>query len=90
MGVWSVAYLVAFGVLRMREADGSGADVGPLSLRFALTALIAFGAAWGAGSFTIGAPIAPGPLITEAVVTILLFPAFAWAFARRKERSTFS
>lgn len=89
MGVWALSFLVAFSVLRLREADGSG-EVGPLSLRFALTAAAAFGVAWGAGSFAIGAPVAPGPLITEAILTILLFPIFAWAFARRKERSTFS
>jgi len=89
MGVWALSFLVAFSVLRLRETDGAG-EVGPLALRFALTAGAAFGVAWGAGSFAIGAPVAPGPLITEAVLTILLFPIFAWAFARRKERSTFS
>ena len=89
MGVWALSFLVAFSALRLRESDGAG-EVGPLALRFALTAAAAFGVAWGAGSFAIGAPVAPGPLITEAVLTILLFPIFAWLFARRKERSTFS
>lgn len=89
MGVWALSFLVAFSVLRLRETDGAG-EVGPLALRFTLTACAAFGVAWGAGSFAIGAPVAPGPLITEAVLTILLFPIFAWLFARRKERSTFS
>ena len=89
MGIWALSFLVAFSVLRLREADGAG-EVGPLALRFALTAAAAFAVAWGAGSFAIGAPVAPGPLITEAVLTILLFPIFAWLFARRKERSTFS
>ena len=90
MGVWSLSYLAAFAILRLREADGTGADVGPLSLRFSLIALTAFGFAWGTGSVAIGAPVAPAPLITEALLTILLFPLFAWAFARRKERTTFS
>ena len=90
MGVWAFAFLVAFSVMRLREADGAGGEIGPLALRFTLTAIVAFGAAWGAGSFAIGAPVAPGPLITEAILTILLFPIFAWLFARRKERSTFS
>lgn len=89
MGVWALSFLVAFSALRIRETDGAG-EVGPLALRFALTAAAAFGVAWGAGSFAIGAPVAPGPLITEAILTILLFPIFAWLFARRKERSTFS
>ena len=89
MGVWALSFLVAFSALRIRETEGAG-EVGPLALRFTLTAAAAFGVAWGAGSFAIGAPVAPGPLITEAVLTILLFPIFAWLFARRKERSTFS
>jgi rod shape-determining protein MreD len=79
------------GVIRLfSNFDGAGGEIGPLALRFTLTAIVAFGAAWGAGSFAIGAPVAPGPLITEAILTILLFPIFAWLFARRKERSTFS
>ena len=90
MGLWSLAYLTAFGVFRLRDTDGGGGEVGPLSLRFLLTALLAFAVAWGAGSVATGAPVSPTPLITEAALTILLFPLFAWAFARRKERSTFS
>lgn len=90
MGVWALAYLIGFGFGRMRDADGAGADVGPISVRFAVLALIAFGVAWAAGSVSIGAPVGLPALITEAALTILLFPAFAWAFARRKDRSTFS
>lgn len=90
MGIWAIAYLISFTVLRIRDTDGAGGEVGPLSLRFALIALMAFAATWIAGSITIGAPVAVGPLIAEGLITILLFPLFAWAFARRKERSTFS
>lgn len=90
MGIWAIAYLVAFTALRVRDTDGAGGEVGPLSLRFALIALVAFAATWIVGSISIGAPVAFGPLIAEGLITILLFPLFAWAFARRKERSTFS
>lgn len=90
MGVWALAYLIGFAFGRVRDADGAGAEVGVISVRFAIFALIAFGVAWAAGSVSIGAPVGLPALITEAALTILLFPAFAWAFARRKERSTFS
>ncbi|MGJ3232261.1 MAG: hypothetical protein ACFE0P_10725 [Oceanicaulis sp.] len=90
LGVWAIAYLAAFTLARDRDADGTGADVGPLSARFAALAGIAFFVAWGAGSAAIGAPAAFGALISEGLLTILLFPVFAWIFARRKERSAFS
>ncbi len=48
MGVWALSFLVAFSVLRLRETDGAG-EVGPLALRFTLTACAAFGVAWGRG-----------------------------------------
>jgi len=90
MGIWAFAYLVSFTALRIRDEDSTGGDVGPLSLRFALLALVAFGVTWAVGSITIGAPVGFGALIAEGLITIVLFPLFAWAFARRKERSTFS
>lgn len=89
LGVWALAYIAAFTVARDREADGAGGDVGPVSARFAALAAIAFFIAWAAGSAAIGAPAAFGALISEGLLTILLFPVFAWAFARRKERSAF-
>jgi len=90
MGVWALAYLAAFMVARNREADGGGGDVGPVSARFAVLGALAYAAAWAAGSTAIGAPAAFGALIGEGLLTILLFPVFAWAFARRRERSAFS
>lgn len=90
LGVWALAYLVAFTAARDRDADGSGGDVGAVSARFAALAALAFAGAWAVGSAAIGAPAAIGALIGEGLLTILLFPAFAWAFARRKERSAFS
>jgi rod shape-determining protein MreD len=89
LGVWALAHLAAFTLARDREADGAGGDVGPVSARFAVLAGVAFLVAWGAGSVAIGAVATFGALITEAVLTILLFPVFAWIFARRKERSAF-
>lgn len=88
-GVWALAYVIAFAIARDREADGAGADVGPLALRFAALAAIAQLAAWVAGSAAIGAPAPLGGLISETILTIVLFPVFAWAFARRRERSSF-
>lgn len=90
IGVWALAYIAAFSIARDREADGAGGDVGPVSARFAALAAIAFAGAWAAGSAAIGAPAALGTLISEALLTILLFPVFAWLFARRRERSAFS
>ncbi len=90
MGGWSLAYLVAFAVFRVREVADAGHKVGPLSLRFTLMVLAAFGIAWAVNSFAVGAPIAPGSLITEVLLTILVFPLFAWVFARCKEYGAFS
>ena len=89
-GIWALAYIIAFAVARDRETDGAGAEVGPLAARFAALAAIAQLVAWAAGSATIGAPAPPGGLIGETILTIVLFPVFAWAFARRRERGSFS
>ncbi|MBI1263150.1 MAG: rod shape-determining protein MreD [Alphaproteobacteria bacterium] len=86
MGVWAVAYLAAFAIARPRSDEGV-ADVLPLTVRFIVLALLAFGAAWAVGSAAIGAPAGVWPLITEALMTILLFPVLGWLFARRKERA---
>ncbi len=88
-GVWAVAYLVAFTAARDREADGAGAELGPMVVRFAALAAIAQFTAWAAGSVAIGAPAPLAGLIGETIFTILLCPLFAGAFARRKERSSF-
>lgn len=89
MGVWAIAYLVAFTFARARDADGAGRDVGPVTARFGALAALAFAAAWAAGSAAIGAPAAYGALITEGLLTILLFPVAAVLFARRRERTAF-
>ena len=89
LGLWAIAYVIAFSVLRDREADGAGGEIGPLSLRFAALAAATFFCAWLAGSAAIGAPAGFQALIGEGFLTILLFPVFAWAFARRKERGTY-
>ena len=88
-GVWALAYVIAFAAARDRDADGAGSDVGSLSVRFAALAAIAQLCAWAAGSVSIGAPAPLGGLIGEAILTIVMFPLCAWAFARRRERSSF-
>lgn len=89
MGVWAIAYCVAFAIARDREAEGGG-ELAALSVRFALLAAIAHGAAWAAGSAALGVPAGVWSLIIDAGLTIVLFPVFGWAFARRRERSAFS
>jgi len=86
MGVWALAYLAAFAIARLRSDEGA-ADLVPLTVRFVVLSLLAFGFAWGVGSAAIGVPAGVMPLITEAIVTILVFPMLGWVFARRKERS---
>jgi len=88
-GVWALAYLVAFTAARDREADGAGGDLGPMMVRFAALATIVQLTAWGAGSAAIAAPAPVGGLIGETILTIVLCPLFALAFARRRERSSF-
>lgn len=89
LGIWALAYLAAFTIARDREADGLGADLGPMAARFTVLAAITTLATWAAGSASTGFPAPLGGLITEGVLTILVFTAFGWAFARRKERSAF-
>ncbi len=88
-GIWAVAYIVAFAAARDREADGTGGELGPMVVRFAALAAIAQFLAWAAGSAAIAAPAPFGGLIGETILTIVLFPLLGWAFARRKERSSF-
>ncbi len=89
MGVWAFSYLVAFGVARHRDVDAQGLDPGPATVRFAALAAIAFLVAWLTASAALGALVGGGPLLAEAVFTILVFPVFAWAFIRRRERGAF-
>ncbi len=89
-GIWAVSYLVAFAFARDREADGAGAELGPLFVRFAGLAALAQFVAWVAGSAAIAAPAPFAGLIGETILTIVLCPVFAWAFARRRERSSFT
>lgn len=89
MGVWAIAYLIAFAIARDREAEGGG-EILTLSVRFALLTVIAHGAAWLAGSAALGALAGVWALILDAGLTIVIFPVFGWAFARRRERSAFS
>ncbi|MCC5996899.1 MAG: rod shape-determining protein MreD [Oceanicaulis sp.] len=86
MGVWALAYVTAFAIARPRSEEGA-ADIGPLIVRFAVLSVIVFCFAWGAGSAAIGALAGAAPLITEAIMTILVFPVLGWLFARRKGRS---
>jgi rod shape-determining protein MreD len=86
MGVWALAYVAAFAIARPRS-DEWAADLGPLTIRFVVLTLLAFGFAWGVGSAAIGVPAGAAPLIAEAIMTILVFPVLGWLFARRKERS---
>jgi rod shape-determining protein MreD len=88
-GIWALAYLVGFTAARDREADGAGGEAGPLVVRFAALAAITQFTAWAAGSAVIAAPAPVGGLIGEAILTIVLCPLFVWAFARRRERSSF-
>lgn len=86
MGVWALAYVAAFAIARPRSDEGA-ADIGPLMIRFVVLTLLAFAIAWGVGSAAIGVPAGAAPLITEAIVTIVVFPVLGWLFARRKERA---
>ena len=88
-GVWALSYVIAFTVARDREADGGGGELGPMAVRFAALAAIAQFIAWAAGSAAIAAPAPFAGLIGETILTIVLCPLVAWAFARRKERSSF-
>jgi rod shape-determining protein MreD len=89
LGVWALAYLAAFAVARDREADGAGAAFGPLAARFTVLTAAAVMTAWAAGSASTGFPAPVGGLISEGVLTILLFTLLGWVFARRKERASF-
>lgn len=89
LGVWGLSYLLAFALVRDREADGMGADFGPMLARFAALTGIATAGAWAAGSVSTGAPAPLGGLIVEGILTIVVFAVIGWMFARRRERSAF-
>lgn len=89
LGIWALAYLAAFSLVRDREADGMGADFGPLMARFCVLTAIVMGVAWGAGSFSTGFAVPMLGLIGEGFLTILVSAVFGWAFARRRERAAF-
>jgi rod shape-determining protein MreD len=90
LGVWALAYLVAFTLARPRMKDATQRTLAGAITRFWAVCLTAYTAAWAAGSLAIGAAAAPGGLVAEAVITMFLFPPAAWLFARRRERATFS
>lgn len=90
MGVWALGYLAGFTAARPRTQEASDRTMPVLIARFSALALIAYLAAWSAGSIAIGRAASPGFLIAECAATLVVFPAFAWLFARRRERSTFS
>lgn len=89
LGIWALAYLAAFTFARDREADGTGADFGPLMVRFGVLTAIAMAGAWGAGSISTGFLVPVLGLIGEGLLTIVLFAVLGWAFARRRERAAF-
>ena len=88
LGIWPLAYLVAFGIARPRDEEGSQ-EIGALSIRFAILCAIALLAAWLGGAMAYGELVGGPALLREGGPTILLFPLFAWIFGRRRERSSF-
>lgn len=88
MGVWALAYLIAFSIARPRQVEG-GIEFMTVMGRFLMVGAIALGIAALAGAAAVGAPTGITALITDGVLTIILFPVFAWLFARRKERTSF-
>lgn len=90
LGMWSISYLLAFAFARLRSSEPSAREFILLIARFAALTVIATLVAWIAGSLSIGQPADPTSLVTEAVITLVIFPAFCWLFARKRERTTFS
>lgn len=90
LGLWALSYLVAFTIARLRSTEPSAREFILLVARFSVLTVIATIIAWTAGSLSIGQPADPTGLGTEAVITLIVFPALCWLFARRRERTTFS
>lgn len=90
LGMWSISYLLAFAFARLRSSEPSAREFILLIARFAALTVISTLVAWIAGSLSIGQPADPTSLVTEAVITLVIFPAFCWLFARKRERTTFS
>ncbi len=90
LGLWALAYLVAFTIARLRSTEPSAREFVLLVARFSVLTAIATLVAWGAGSLSIGQLADPMSLVAEAVITLIVFPALCWMFARKRERTTFS
>ncbi|GGH02004.1 hypothetical protein GCM10007420_17740 [Glycocaulis albus] len=90
LGMWALSYLLAFAIARLRSTEPSAREFILLIARFSVMTGIATLVAWIAGSLSIGQPADPTSLVTEAVITLIVFPAFCWLFARKRERTTFS
>lgn len=90
LGMWALSYLLAFAIARLRSTEPSAREFILLVARFSVMTCIASLVAWTAGSLSIGQPADPTSLVTEAVITLIVFPAFCWLFARKRERTTFS
>lgn len=90
LGMWAIAYLLAFAIARLRSTEPSSREFVLLVARFSVMTAIATLIAWIAGSLSIGQPADPASLVTEGVITLIVFPAFCWLFARKRERTTFS
>lgn len=89
LGLWALSYLIAFTIARLRSTEPSAREYVLLVARFSVLTAIATMVAWTAGSLSIGQPADPTSLVTEAVITLIVFPAACWMFARKRERSTF-
>ncbi|WP_429910981.1 rod shape-determining protein MreD [Glycocaulis sp.] len=90
LGMWALSYLLAFAIARLRSTEPSAREFILLVARFSVMTGIASLVAWVTGSLSIGQPADPTSLVTEAVITLIVFPAFCWLFARKRERTTFS
>jgi len=90
LGMWAISYLLAFAIARLRTTEPSAREFILLVARSSLMTGIATLVAWVAGSLSIGQPADPTSLVTEGVITLIVFPAFCWLFARKRERTTFS
>jgi rod shape-determining protein MreD len=80
-GFWALTYLVAYGFAISQRVFFTGRSGPGVWFGFAMTAAIAAGVAWLAGSMSYARWIPPGPIVIQAAMSVAFYPLVARVFS---------